>query len=692
MIITEQQRKQKEAADLLENERIKKKQELESERERQKLKQDEFERQLKIIEQEETIRRQKIIEEQQKRHVEIEEQCRRQKELEEQRRLWEIEQTKLKELEEQQRRHRELEEQQRRLRENSNNNNQYQDQEQSRMKEVERKRLREVEEQQRIQRENEIKLADQERQRRLELEREEREKYILEKLKQEQELLEIQRRQKAIQEQREREQYEREYRERQQELVKQQQQHQQQQNQFKPPKSHREVKCVDNVSSYTTKRILEEKHKSETYEEHHRIISDHHHHHHHHIPQQQSKSCTDSGHIEKQINIKLIPVDQRKVSNNLINEQTSQTSQVVNDSRKQSEYQSNIIDHCLSSNNGHKHVLIVNSYRPSKSTVEINNCGRSQSPPIMRNNTKQKTTTTTETCADSHALTNSGSNKVNNETNLAGKYAIKHKANRYVSGAIGILETSLNGEYIILENLSSIKNVNLKGYYIHRYVPDQNINVIFKFTTDTTLCSGQKLKILARNSKSHIRSSSMHEGLNKSNLSDMSSNEKVIVANNIENWGTYSKFSVTKLINPDGVDKAVLTQSLLRLASSTNNVNVLTSATKDSTNYTNLNQQDAKEGYYYNNQQQQQHHYQSNRNKAASGSENNLQQLQIQKQPIIYSQPTCFPTTETISTTTTTTKTQTMSSQHTTTTSSTGLHETMTCAPVPTVVHVTRQF
>jgi hypothetical protein len=49
------------------------------------------------------------------------------------------------------------------------------------------------------------------------------------------------------------------------------------------------------------------------------------------------------------------------------------------------------------------------------------------------------------------------------------KYAIKHKANRYVSGAIGILETSLNGEFILLENLSSNKNVNLKGWYIHRY-------------------------------------------------------------------------------------------------------------------------------------------------------------------------------------------------------------------------------
>lgn len=142
---------------------------------------------------------------------------------------------------------------------------------------------------------------------------------------------------------------------------------------------------------------------------------------------------------------------------------------------------------------------------------------------------------------------------------------------RYVSGAIGILETSLNGEYIILENLSSNKTVNLKGWYIHKYVPDQNINVIFKFTDDVLLASGDKLKILSKCAKQ--RSSSVHEGLNKSSFTG--TGEKIIVAHNVENWGTYSKYSVTKLINQDGVDKAVLTQSLLRLASSSNNVNAL---------------------------------------------------------------------------------------------------------------------
>jgi hypothetical protein len=151
-----------------------------------------------------------------------------------------------------------------------------------------------------------------------------------------------------------------------------------------------------------------------------------------------------------------------------------------------------------------------------------------------------------------------------------------------VSGAIGILETSLNGEYIILENLSSNKNINLKGWYIHRYVPDQGVNLIFKFTTDTIIHTGEKLKIAsACHSCRPGRTASMYESMNnKDQLRDRpdfvnSKNlkERVIVADNIDNWGVYSKFSVTKLINQEGVDKAVLTQSLLRLASSTSQLN-----------------------------------------------------------------------------------------------------------------------
>ena len=68
------------------------------------------------------------------------------------------------------------------------------------------------------------------------------------------------------------------------------------------------------------------------------------------------------------------------------------------------------------------------------------------------------------------------------------------------------------------ENLSSNKSVNLKGWYVHRYVPDQKINVIFKFDQDTLLTSGDKLKVVSRlhaqRTPASIKSVSMHEGLN----------------------------------------------------------------------------------------------------------------------------------------------------------------------------------
>lgn len=299
--------------------------------------------------------------------------------------------------------------------------------------------------------------------------------------------------------------------------------------------------------------------------------------------------------------------------------------------------QSSIVDHCLSTNNNQKHVLIVNTQKPQQvvvtsspadchhhhhhqvvtsATQHGNNNAKSypcvpvivtSGQPSSSTNSVMRTTvvktataqpvlapptvvvhsnsnkscdqvTTSSTTHSDRVVGTSSSLATNNTTGgaFSNKYAIKHKANRYVSGAIGILETSLNGEYIILENLSSNKVVNLKGWYIHKYVPDQAINVIYKFTDDIQLCSGEKLKIVARGGTSkHQRSSSVHEGMNGAKFSTAAAcgNEKVLIAHNVDNWGTYSKYSVTKLINPDGVDKAVLTQSLLRLASSSNNVN-----------------------------------------------------------------------------------------------------------------------
>jgi len=291
---------------------------------------------------------------------------------------------------------------------------------------------------------------------------------------------------------------------------------------------------------------------------------------------------------EKQINIKLIPPphDQHNTS---LREEKSTSS--INNRHHESSFMTNQIDHCITSNNGQKHVLIVNNYQGGQPSTNIETTNidanlhqpqpRPNSPPVIRKIVRSS--------GESQTIEQS-----QNKTSPSNKYAIKHKANRYVSGAIGILETSLNGEYIILENLSSNKTVNLKGWYIHRYVPDQNINVIFKFNQDTFLTSGEKLKILSRlhSQRPSIKSASMHEGLNnpnnfnsKSTLGDgKKGEEKILIAHNVDNWGTYSKFSVTKLINPEGVDKAVLTQSLLRMASSTSHVNAITA--NENTNLT----------------------------------------------------------------------------------------------------------
>lgn len=552
--------------------------------------------------------------------------------------------------------------------------------EQQREWELEQQRMREIEETTIIQQRRQLELEqarrakeqEQERQRRLEQEREERERYILEKLKQEQELLELQKRQKLIQEQREREEYELEYRQR------------QQQEAHAHSKQH-QVIGIDNISTIT-KRITEEKHNSmEVFEEEHIER----------LPIHQSDT------IEKQINIQLPdhPTYHNQHhhhshhhSSHNNNNVTSESSSSCTRNRQDSRHESNVIDHCVSSSNGHKHVLIVNSYKPKHSNsnnshvspvvsnVHTTLNSRSQSPPKMRSS-----------CDALCSTTASNSQAMSHKTeSMSPKYAIKHKANRYVSGAIGILETSLNGEYIILENLSSNKNVNLKGWYIHRYVPDQNINLIFKFVNDTMLCCGEKLKILSRSCSTKIRSTSMYESVNAVGQESSSSsasfkpkdkymsdgNEKIIIATNIENWGTYSKFSVTKLINPDGVDKAVLTQSLLRLASSTSNVNV--SSPRESSPNMSLThkqqhqqQSSSNSSYYY--------------NRAVSNS--NLSQRPAQT-PSYYEQYS--PRTETVSSST---KKTTRTTEH-----SNSMSHLTTMSSAPYVVdgshnaHVTRQF
>ncbi len=491
-------------------------------------------RQQKVAEEERNLNRiEKGHQEQSRKQYELEENLRNQQKLQ-----LEYEQQQQQRIKEHQIR---LEqERQRRLQEESDRLRKHKEQEQN----IYQQQI--IIETQRINRENQIKM-EQERQQRLQNEREEHEKYIIDKLRQEQEQIEIQQRKKAQQQAR------------------------------NVPQQIRAIDTIDNISSYT-KRIVEENHKSTEFFEEHRVE---------HVPVnvripvsnwtngQKTKvsGAGDENSYEKQINIKLIPYEDKSIIR-------QQASQNIHES----------IDHCVTSNNGHKHVLIVNSYQnqPEQQQQQQQQHPVS-SPPIIRKIVRSSgENTTLDQTAKSAAQPSN-------------KYAIKHKANRYVSGAIGILETSLNGEYIILENLSSNKNVNLKGWYIHRYVPDQNINVIFKFNQETFLSSGEKLKILSKThslGRTHsIKSASMHEGLNnpsnfnaKSTLGsggaggavDGKNGEKSIIAHNVDNWGTYSKFSVTKLINPEGVDKAVLTQSLLRMASSTSHVNAIAAGPMDS--------------------------------------------------------------------------------------------------------------
>lgn len=625
-----------------------------------------------------------------------------QRDIEEQRRAWELENKNRRDLDEQKKRQLEIDEQQRRLKDEQ----QYQwEQEQIRIREVETRRTQEQEqirireirevETRRIQELEQIRIKEvetrrtqeQEQQRRLELEREERERYILEKLKQEQELLELQKRQKLMTEQREREEYELEYRQRQQEL--------------QPAYQHsqREVKCIDNISTIT-KRITEEKHKStEIYEEE-RIE---------HIPGNNSISNEQ---VEKQIDIKLHPNGDNHYhsSQNLLSESSSGSRHRKDSSHHHS---TNNVDHCISSNNGHKHVLIVNTQGRKPTSTCISNVNtvnsRSQSPPKVRSQY-----ITNSASNDALSTTNTvNSNKTDTNNGLSPKYAIKHKANRYVSGAIGILETSLNGEYIILENLSSNKNVNLKGWYIHRYVPDQNINLIFKFVNDTMLCSGEKLKILSRSCSTKIRSTSMYESVNNKpnqiTVTDSfqpkdkfitNGNEKILIATNIENWGTYSKFSVTKLINPEGVDKAVLTQSLLRLASSTSNVNLAreSSSPRESSPSINKNQTSSSSSnnnknssYYYNRAISNNNNNNNLNTRYRADNEISLRQVPTQQQYYDQYSPRSQQSASESYSTRTTKKTESTSSSH--------LTSTLTSTPyvvdqniLPGNVHVTRQF
>lgn len=239
-------------------------------------------------------------------------------------------------------------------------------------------------EEQRCQKELEL-----ERQRRLKIEREEHEKYILEKLRQEQELYEIQQRKKLIQQN------------------EQQQQHRNQvqiyRNECKiEPKPLVDVQCIDNVSLYT-KRVVEESRKStEVYEEH-RMggtkittaandnwkLNQHHH------------TNSNAANIEKQIDIRLEPI---QLENNNINNNRIKTSQ-----HHQQQHYHQYQTYVDAANN--KNMVVVNTVPKQQEVTSI--VTKAPLPPTAGCRQIMKTNTT------------------KNET-FSNKYAIKHKANRYV--------------------------------------------------------------------------------------------------------------------------------------------------------------------------------------------------------------------------------------------------------------------
>ena len=207
------------------------------------------------------------------------------------------------------------------------------------------------------------------------------------------------------------------------------------------------------------------------------------------------------------------------VSNENTKNDVTVYTDILRERRNKGLYENNI-NHLVSSNSGRKHVFIVDNH-----------------PSIRRDKSELNLM----------------------DTDRLGKHALKHKSNRYVSGAIGILETSVNGEYVILENLSSSKTVNLQGWFIHRQVPDQGINIIYKFPCEVWIRNGEQLRVWS-NVAAKIAGKTF--GVND------------FIADEVQNWGLYSKFSLTKLINAEGVDKAVLTQTLLSLSKSSHELNV----------------------------------------------------------------------------------------------------------------------
>ena len=113
------------------------------------------------------------------------------------------------------------------------------------------------------------------------------------------------------------------------------------------------------------------------------------------------------------------------------------------------------------------------------------------------------------------------------------------------------IETMAYGDYIILRSTST---VNLNGWYLRCYVPDKGINLLYKFTHDVWIKNGDKLRIWSRNS--------CHKLVSTIEFLDT-------IADNIENWSTQNRYSVTKLVNMEIYEKS--THAQLRLSSVSSN-------------------------------------------------------------------------------------------------------------------------
>ncbi|CAF1474730.1 unnamed protein product [Adineta steineri] len=110
-------------------------------------------------------------------------------------------------------------------------------------------------------------------------------------------------------------------------------------------------------------------------------------------------------------------------------------------------------------------------------------------------------------------------------------------------GPISISECHSQGHYIIVENTSRSKNIDLSNWIIHQENENGN-KLIFTFPDNCLLESKHSLKILANTYESEQK------------------NDDELIATSISTWHTGS-YIITTLINPEGKDRATLTKKTI---------------------------------------------------------------------------------------------------------------------------------